>query len=68
MEKCFAMRKKGCAILVKNSSCEGCAFCKTRKEKRESLKAAYARLRALPVHEQEYYAEKYYGGKMPWAR
>lgn len=67
MEKCFAMKEKGCGALVDDAKCAGCPFYKTRAQQEESIRVAFAHLRELPECEQVYYAEKYYRGKMPWA-
>lgn len=67
MEKCFAMKKKGCGAIVDECQCSVCPFYKTKEAQAKSLGTAYARLRTLPLRLQENYAEKYHRGKMPWA-
>lgn len=68
MEKCFALKKRGCAALL--DDCPGsdrCPFYKTKKEFKQGQADAFTRLSNLPPEEQRYISEKYYNGKMPWA-
>lgn len=45
---------------------EGCAFYKTAAAQRVSENAALERIATLPDGEQQYIADKYHQGKMPW--
>lgn len=65
---CFALSRKGlCKALEGAPVCnEKCAFYQSKKEARESLYYAYARLCTLSAAEQQRIADKYYDGKMPW--
>ena len=65
--QCFANKNgTGCKIM-QSEICDGvCGFHKTRKAAKASLRAANVRLASLPHDEQQYIADKYYGGNMPW--
>ena len=68
MEKCFAMKKNGCSALLGN--CPGydkCPFYKSKKQAIHDKQATFEYLRSLPFADQQYFAEKYYKGKMPGA-
>ena len=43
-----------------------CPFRKTREQHEESIRMHDERMNRLPAYEQKAYAERYYGGKMPW--
>ena len=43
-----------------------CSFGLTPRELRQSTLHAYERLASLDLTDQDYIANKYYGGKMPW--
>ena len=57
----------GCSALIVYK-CPGrkCAFFRTPAQARASLRRANARLASLDRTSQEYIAEKYYDGRMPW--
>lgn len=67
-EKCFAQRKSGrCAALI--GVCPGydqCSFYKTEEEYWRTKEDARQKLCALSVSKQQYIAEKYHRGAMPW--
>lgn len=67
MEKCFAMKTRGCSALL--GDCPGydkCPFYKSQSQASEDKLTACERLSSLPPAKQNYIAEKYYHVKMPW--
>ncbi len=69
MEKCFAMKKSGCSILLV-AQCPGydkCSFYKSEQQLKEDQAACNAHLNTLPPEQQRYIADTYYNKKMPWA-
>lgn len=44
-----------------------CPFHLTAEQKAESDSKWKERMNALPIEDQQFYAETYYGGAMPWA-
>ena len=68
-EKCFGMGKAGTCCVLSTERCPGCGRCgfyKSRSQYQNGLELAHKRLCALPLAQQEYIAEKYHGGQMPW--
>lgn len=70
MEKCFAMKKNGCSVLVEKKcpGAEKCAFYKSTKQFKEGQAAANARLARLPLVQQRYIADTYYNKAFPWVK
>ncbi len=71
-EKCFGLRKgRLCAVLV-NGICYGnyanCPFYKPKWKADRDRKAVLYRIALMPLKEQQKISEKYYQGKMPWAK
>lgn len=67
-KKCYANKGGNkCRILVINK-CPGmkCSFFRTSEQHKESCKIAKDRLLSLDKFEQQYFADKYYGGKKAW--
>ena len=52
---------------LESGSCLNCSFYINRASAVSKRRASNARLRKLPIAQQAYIAEKYYGGKAPWA-
>lgn len=67
-EKCFALMKNGSCLALTETCCQDspCAFFKTEAELEESKAKSHARLASLDRHSQQYIADTYYGGIMPW--
>lgn len=68
-EKCFALKRGSneCRVLLGN--CPGhsrCKFYKPRWLLDKKRRAAFQRLRSLPLYKQEEIANKYYDGNMSW--
>lgn len=71
-EKCFGLRaKRECAIL-ENKVCHGCydtcPFYKPKWMAERDNQRSLARIAAKPWEEQQRISEKYFQGKMPWAK
>ena len=74
---CFAYERYGykydhynnCGATI-NEKCPGekCPFYRTPEQAQELRRKANARLASLDRTSQEYIAEKYYDGRMPWRR
>lgn len=62
--------KDGPCRLTKYNTCKGeaCAFYCTKADADTALRSAHARMRELPAVDQRGYAEKYYGGLVPWGK
>lgn len=67
-ERCFALRVNGKCSAQKGGCTgrAGCAFFKTVRQLKEEQRRVNARLSGLPLEEQLYIADKYFGGTMPW--
>ena len=63
---CCHMKQGRCGVLIDGGNCGVCSFHQTERALAESKAKAAARLRSLPESDQEYYANKYHSGKMPW--
>ncbi|MHC1731998.1 MAG: hypothetical protein AB9888_08235 [Bacteroidales bacterium] len=69
-KKCYANRGGNkCRILVSNK-CPGmkCSFFRTGEQHKESCERSKVRLQNLDTFEQQYIADKYYGGKKVWLK
>ena len=55
-------------LKVKTCDEEECAFYRTDIEEKISKEKADKRLRSLPKIDQQYIADKYHDGKMPWQK
>lgn len=62
--------KDGKCTILQDSPCSAgilrCSFHLTQEQKTESEKNWQERIRSLSLHEQQYYADKYYKGKLVW--
>ena len=69
-DKCFGSNvKNGCNILtVRKCQQEKCSFYKSAQDLEEDRKKAYRLLAVLPPDIQRYISDKYYNGRMPWAK
>lgn len=56
----------GCRVLTGGGNCGVCSFHQTERGLAESKRKAAERLRSLPMGQQEYIADKYHSGRMPW--
>lgn len=66
--KCFGGKgKSGCEMLVVRK-CPGdcCSYFKTEVQHQSDMQKALRRLASLDKENQEFIADKYYNGKMPW--
>ena len=70
VDKCFGSNgKNGCNILtVRWCQQDKCSFYKSTQELEEDRKKVYLLLAALPPDMQRYISDKYYNGKMLWAK
>ena len=58
---------KHCCKILDKDRCMRCSFYINRVNAVKKRRAANARLRRLPIIQQEYIADKYYDGNAPWA-
>ena len=70
VDKCFGSNgRNGCNILTVCKCQQGkCSFYKSTHDLEEDRKKAYLLLAALPPDMQRYISDKYYNGRMPWAK
>ena len=67
--KCFALRKKMVCAALSQEHCDGyesCPFYKPTWVQEEEVIKAEERLSKLPFDQQQWIANKYYNGEMPW--
>jgi hypothetical protein len=64
---CFACRGSKCRILLsEHAHCEGCRFFKSKTQAVADREHALDLIAAKPPEQQQYIADKYFYGKMPW--
>lgn len=64
---CFANHYGACIALKPfEAYCRGCAFFKTTEQVEAERERAWSDIAAKPKYQQEYIADRYYHGKMPW--
>lgn len=66
--KCFGGKgKNGCEILiVRKCPGDSCSYFKTEVQQKSDTQKALRRLASLDKEHQDYIADKYYSGMMPW--
>ena len=67
-DRCHALQKNGKCRAI-DGHCPGyelCAFYKPLKQYEQDQQLTYQRLAGLPKEQQDYIADRYYRGKMPW--
>ena len=71
-EKCFGLRKgRECGILEKGicfGNYDTCPFYKPKWKSDHDRERTLRRIASMPVEKQRSISEKYYQGRMPWAK
>ena len=64
---CFANQGGKCAALTQEDArCRGCRFFKSKARAEADRTHALKLIADKPPAQQQYIADKYYGGAMPW--